>query len=71
MFRVVCKHLLFFYELDVKKVKEIVQTGLMPQSHHNFRLILAMKLLRIMLKNRCCPTTFHTTTTSKNADGWC
>ena len=32
---------------------------LMARSHQNFPFVPAMKLLRIMLRNRCWPTTFH------------
>ena len=35
---------------------------LMSQSHQCFFPVSAMKLLRIMLRNRCWPTTFHTIT---------
>ena len=34
----------------------------MLQSHQNFDLVLAVKLLKIMLRNWCWPTTFHTIT---------
>jgi hypothetical protein len=32
----------------------------MPQSHHDFRPVPTKKLVRIMLRNRCWPTAFHT-----------
>ena len=37
-------------------------TLLMPRSHQTFHPVPAVKLLRIMLRNRCWPTTFHTIT---------
>ena len=40
------------------------------RSHQTFRPVLAVKLLGIMLRNRCWPTTFHTIT-AEDADGWC
>ena len=46
------------------------KSSLMPQSHQTFHPVLAVKLLGIMLRNRCWPTTFHTIAT-KHADGWC
>ena len=42
----------------------------MLQSHQKFHPIPVLKLLGIMLRNRCRPTTFHTITAG-NADGWC
>ena len=42
----------------------------MPRSHQTFRLVLAVKLMGIMLRNRCWPTTLHTIT-AEDADGWC
>ena len=42
----------------------------MPRSHQTFHPVRAMKLLGIMLRNRCWPTTFHTTL-AKDADEWC
>ena len=47
-----------------------VCTTLMPRSHQTFRPVLAVKLLRIMLRNRCWPTTFHTII-PEDVDGWC
>ena len=38
--------------------------------HQTFRPVLAVKLLRIMFRNRCWPTTFHTIITG-DADAWC
>ena len=43
---------------------------LVPWSRQTFRLVRAMKLLGIMLRNRCWPTTFHTITAG-DGDGWC
>ena len=43
---------------------------LMPRSHQTFRLAPTMKLLETMLRNRCWPTTFHTTSVG-NVDEWC
>ena len=43
---------------------------LMQQSHQTFCLIATVKLLRIMLKNKWWPTTFHTIT-AEHVDGWC
>ena len=40
---------------------------LMPQSHQIFHMVLVMKLLGIVLRNRCWPTTFHTIT-AEDAD---
>ena len=53
--------LLQFHQLFLK---------LMPGSHQTFHLVLDMKLLGIMLRNRWWPTTFFTITTG-DADGWC
>ena len=44
-------------------------TWLVSQSHQTFHLVPAVKLLGIMLRNRCRPTTFHTIAT-EDADGW-
>ena len=44
--------------------------SLMLQSHQKFRVVPVVRLLRIMLRNGCWLTTFHTITT-KDADGWC
>ena len=38
---------------------------LILQSHQTFHMILTLKLLRIMLRNRCWPTTFHIITTGQ------
>ena len=44
---------------------------LMPRSHQTFRPVPTVKLLGIMLRNRCwSTTTFHTITTV-DADRWC
>ena len=43
---------------------------LMPWSHQNFHPVPVVKLLRIMLRNKCWPTTFHSITAG-DADGWC
>ena len=42
----------------------------MPWSHQTFRPVPAVKILEIMLRNRCWPTTFCTITT-EDVDGWC
>ena len=42
----------------------------MPRSHQNFRPIPAVKLLGILLRSRCWPTTFHTNTAG-DTDGGC
>ena len=47
-----------------------LSVSLMPRSHQTFRPVLAVKLLGIMLRNRCWPTTFHIIT-AENVDGWC
>ena len=44
--------------------------SLMPRSHQTFRPVPTMKLLGIMLRNRCWPTTFHIVIVA-NVDGWC
>ena len=41
-----------------------------PQSHQLFHLVLAMKLLGIMLRNRCWLISFYTIPTG-DANGWC
>ena len=41
-----------------------------PPSHQAFRPILALKLLGIVLRNRCWPTTFDIITVG-GAEGWC
>ena len=43
---------------------------LMPRSHQTLRLVLAVKLLGIMLRNRWRSTTFLTITAG-DANGWC
>ena len=47
-----------------------LDSGFRPQSYQTFCLVLALKLLEIMLRNRCWFTTFHTITTG-DAEGWC
>jgi hypothetical protein len=47
-----------------------VWRSLMPRSHQTSHPVLTMKLLGIMFRNRCWPTTFHTITAG-DADGWC
>ena len=42
---------------------------LMPRSHQISYPVLAVKLLGIMLRNRCWPITFHTITTEVTDDG--
>ena len=42
----------------------------MPRSHQTFHPVLAVKLLGIMLRSRCWPTSFHTLTAG-DANGWC
>ena len=44
--------------------------NLRGRSHQTFRSVLAVKVLGIMLRNRCWPTTFLTITAG-DADGWC
>ena len=48
---------------------------LMPRSQQSFCPILAVKLLGVMVRNRCRPTTFHTVTTGDALVGvrigWC
>jgi hypothetical protein len=51
--------------LSHKKVEAEIQA----RSHQIFCLLLAMTLLRIMLRNRCWATTFNTITTG-DVDGW-
>ena len=48
----------------------ILTSSLMPRSHQTFCPVLAVKLLGIMLRNRCWPIAFHTIT-AEYADGWC
>ena len=48
----------------------LVWSTLVSRSHHTFRPVLTVKLLGIMLRSRCWPTTFHTITT-RDADKWC
>ena len=43
---------------------------IMPRSHQPFHSVLVVKLLGIMLRNRCWPATFHTIT-DRDADRWC
>ena len=43
---------------------------LMPRPHQTFRPILIVKLMGIMLRNRCWATTFHTIII-EDVDGWC
>ena len=43
---------------------------LVPQSHQTFRLFLVVELLKIMGRNICWPTTFHTITLG-DAHRWC
>jgi len=40
----------------------------MLRSHQTFRPVLAVKLLGMMFKNGCWPTTFHTIT-NEDVDG--
>jgi hypothetical protein len=46
------------------------ETPFMPRSHQTFCLVPTIKLLGIMLKIRCWPTTCHTITAG-DADGCC
>ena len=46
------------------------QSKLMPWSHQTFRLVRALKLVGIFLRNRCWLITFHTIT-AWDADKWC
>ena len=41
-----------------------------PRSHQTFRLVPAVKLLGIVLRDRCWLTAFHTITAG-DGDGWC
>ena len=70
-----CFHSFEVYSTDSSKmvgdsleVSNFNQLFLRSRSHQTFHLVLAVKLLGIMLKNRCCSTTFHTITTG-NVDG--
>jgi len=49
---------------------ECKEHGLMPRSHQTFRLVSIVRLLGIMFRFRCWPTTFYTITTG-DANGWC
>ena len=51
-------------------ISQAVKSHGLPWSHQTFRPVSAVKLLGIMFRNRCWPTTFHTITTG-DADGWC
>ena len=42
---------------------------IVPRSHQNFRRFAAIKLLGIMLRNRCWPTTICIITAG-DVDGW-
>jgi hypothetical protein len=42
----------------------------MPRSHQTFRLVSTVKLLGIMFRSRCWPTTFYTITAG-DVNGWC
>jgi hypothetical protein len=44
--------------------------NLMSQSQQTLHLVPATKLLEIILRNKCWPTTFHTITV-RDANGWC
>ena len=46
------------------------RVGLMPRSHQTFRLVLAVNLPGIMVRNRRWPTTFLTIT-AEDVDGGC
>jgi hypothetical protein len=64
-----------FTLLEPEMSTDDVKTGrcdqpIMPQSHQTFHPVPTMKLLGIMFKNRCWPTTFHTITAG-DANGWC
>ena len=45
--------------------------GVMPQSHQTFRPVPAVKLLEIMLRNRCWPTTSQSVIAGDDANRWC
>ena len=45
-------------------------SSLMPRSHQTFCLVRAVRLLGIMFRNRCWPTTFRIIT-AEDVDGWC
>ena len=49
---------------------DVKHCNIMPRSHRTFHPVPAVKLLRILLRSRCWPTTFHTVA-AKDADGWC
>ena len=49
---------------------DIQVVGVVPRSHQSFRPGPTVKLLGIMLRNRCWPTTFHTVIAG-DADGLC
>ena len=58
------KHIKF---LRVAKRK---RERVMPRSHQTFRSVSTVKLLGIMFRIRCWPTTFQPFIT-RDADGWC
>ena len=45
-------------------------TGPLPRSHQTFRPVITVKLMGIMLRNRCWSTNFHTITVG-DVNGWC
>ena len=56
--------------INVLNLLRLEGNRLMPRSHQTFRPIPTMKIVGVMLRNRCKPTTFHTITAG-GADGWC
>ena len=56
--------------LDAFGCKVLLESPLMLRSHQIFCSVLVAKLLGIIMRNRCWPTTFHTITAG-DADGWC
>jgi hypothetical protein len=55
-------------DADVASKNGRCDEPLMPRSHQISYPVLAVKLLGIMLRNRCWPTTFHTITTEDADD---
>ena len=63
-------HLPALVSSQIHKLVQTIPPSLMLQSHQTFHPVLAMKLLRIMLRNKCWPTTFYTILAG-DADRWC
>ena len=47
-----------------------VISPLRTRSYQAFRMVLALNMLGVMLRNRCWLTTFHIITAG-DVDGWC